>query len=139
MKNLDGEPELPELFVRGKGTYRAHLNAENPIGTVQSIEHTLRALDRLAEGEKDQIERQEKAQIDYQAQLNRAFEHEGKLKELLTRQAQLNAALDLDKGERQVAEAAQGMEAEDKAAPGRNPSHVASFTAREEASREWAR
>src|SRR5206468_4095546 len=31
------------------------------------------------------------------------FEHEARLKELLVRQAELNAALDLDKGERQVA------------------------------------
>jgi hypothetical protein len=39
---------LPELFVRGRATYSANLNATNPIGTVQSIEHTLRNLDRLA-------------------------------------------------------------------------------------------
>jgi hypothetical protein len=103
-ERLDGERELPELFVRGKESYRAHLNAENPTGTVQSIEHTLRALDRLASDEKEQIERQEKALADYQAQLNRAFEHEDKLKALLARQAQLNSALDLDKGERQIAQ-----------------------------------
>jgi hypothetical protein len=48
--------------------------------------------------------RPRKALADYQAQLNRAFEHEDKLKTLLARQAQLNAALDLDKGERQIAQ-----------------------------------
>ena len=52
MKRLDGEAELPELFVKGKETYRANLNAENPVGTMQSIEHALRALDRLAEEER---------------------------------------------------------------------------------------
>jgi hypothetical protein len=139
MKNFDGEPDLPELFVRGKGTYRAHPNAENPIGTVQSIEHTLRALDRLASDEKDQIERQEKAAADYQVQLNRAFEHEEKLKELLARQQQLNAALDLDKGERQIAEAAHGTESDDKAPSTGNQGVVASFAARTVKSREWAR
>jgi N12 class adenine-specific DNA methylase len=113
MKRFDGEQELPELFIRGKDTYRANLNAENPTGTMQSIEHTLRALDRLAQDEKDQIERQEKALADYQAQLNRAFEHEEKLKELLARQAQLNAALDLDKGERQVARDSQETDVND--------------------------
>ena len=114
-KRIDGEQELPELFIRGKDTYRAHLNAENPVGTMQSIEHTLRALDRLAQDENEQIERQEKAFADYQHQLNRPFEHEGKLKELLVRQAQLNSALDLDKGERQIAEDAQEPQSADHA------------------------
>ena len=107
MKTFDGEPELPDLFVRGKDTYRAHLNAEHTIGTMQSIEHTLRALDRLSQEEQAQIERQEKALADYRQQLDRPFEHEARLKELITRQAQLNSALDLDKGERQVAEESQ--------------------------------
>jgi len=101
---IDGEPELPELFVRGKESYRAHVNPENPVGTVQSIEHTLRSLDRLAEAERAETERQEKALADYQAQLGRAFEHEQRLKELLARQAELNAALDLGKNEHQVAQ-----------------------------------
>jgi hypothetical protein len=80
---------------------------------MQSIEHTLRALDRLAQEETDQIEREEKALADYQQQLNRPFEQEGKLRELLARQAQLNAALDLDKGERQIAEDAQDPKSTD--------------------------
>jgi hypothetical protein len=115
MKRFDGEAELPELFVKGKETYRAHLNAENPIGTIQSIEHTLRALDRLAEEERAQIERQEKALADYKTQLDRAFEHERRLKDLLARQAQLNAALDLDKNEHQVAQ--DSADAESKESP----------------------
>jgi hypothetical protein len=109
------DQHVPELFIRGAGTYTANLNPENPIGTMQSIEHTLRALDRLAEEEKAHIERQEKAFADYKAQLNRAFEHEERLKELTARQAQLNAALDLGKNERQFAEAAQEPEDLDKA------------------------
>jgi hypothetical protein len=38
--------------------------------------------------------------------MNRPFEHESRLKDLLAQQAELNAALDLDKGERQAAEPA---------------------------------
>jgi hypothetical protein len=41
----DGEPDL---FIRGKETYKANLNPENPLGTISSIEHTLRGLDRGA-------------------------------------------------------------------------------------------
>jgi hypothetical protein len=37
---------------------------------------------------------------DYKKQLGKPFEHESKLKDLLAWQAELNAALDLDKGER---------------------------------------
>ncbi len=87
----------PELFIRGKETYKANLNPENPAGTIQSIEHVLRGLDRKAEDEQGEIDRQEKALADYRAQLGRPFEHEARLRELLAKQAQLNAALDLDK------------------------------------------
>ncbi len=73
---------------------------------MQSSEHTLRALDKAAEDERRQIERLEKTLTDYQAQANRPFEHEPRLKELLARQAQLNAALDLDKSDAQAAEPA---------------------------------
>ena len=95
---------VPDLFIRGAGTYSAHINADNPLGTIQSIEHTLRALDKAAEDERRQAERLEKTLTDYQAQANRPFEHETRLKELLVRQAQLNAALDLDKSDAQAVE-----------------------------------
>ena len=95
----DGEPDL---FVRGKETYTANLNPENPLGTISSIEHVLRSLDRKAEEEQREVERQEKALADFKAQLGRPFEHEARLKELLRKQAELNALLDLDKHEAQV-------------------------------------
>ena len=112
----DGEPDL---FVRGKETYKANLNPENPLGTIASIEHALRSLDRRAEEEQREIERQEKALADYQAQLGRPFEHEARLKELLVKQAQLNAALDLDKHEAQVV--AEPREPEERAVPPASP------------------
>jgi hypothetical protein len=40
---------------------------------------------------------------DYQAQPNKPFYHEACMKDLLARKAKLNAALDLDKNEHQVA------------------------------------
>ena len=125
------DERLPDLFIRGAGTYVAHLNAENPIGTVQSVEHTLRALDRMAAEEQKRVEHLEKTLSDYQAQADRPFEHEARLKELLVRQAQVNAILDLDKGERQVAEPADSRstsvmrtEEEDLAVSPRNGLHV---------------
>jgi hypothetical protein len=108
----DGEPDL---FVRGKETYRANLNPESPLGTIASIDSILRGLDRKAEEEKRDVEQQEKALADYKAQLGRPFEHEARLKELVAKQAQLNAALDLDKHEAQVVP--EDCEPEEKTVP----------------------
>ena len=120
-RDKPGAP-VPDLFVRGAGTYTAHINADNPVGTMQSIEHTLRALDKAAEDERRQAERLEKTLTDYQAQANRPFEHEARLKELLARQAQLNAALDLDKSDAQAAEPAVEPVVETAVAPHRTES-----------------
>ena len=97
------EERLPELLIRGSSTFAAQLNAESPVGTIQSIEHALRALDKSATDERARAARCEKMLADYREQLGRPFEHESRLKELLARQAELNAALDLDKGEQQAA------------------------------------
>jgi hypothetical protein len=51
----------------------------------------------FADQDRNQIERDEKALADYRAQADRRFEHEAKLRELIARQAQLNATLALDK------------------------------------------
>lgn len=56
---LHGEP-VPELFIKGSGLYSANLNAENLLGTMQSIEHGLRALDRTADEEQERSTRFEK-------------------------------------------------------------------------------
>ena len=53
--------------------------------------------------EREREARAEKMLGDFQEQAGRPFDHEARLKELLTRQAELNPALDLDKGERQIA------------------------------------
>ena len=115
-RDQPGAP-VPELFIKGKGTWSAHINAGNPLGTMQSIEHTLRALDRAAADEQQRLQGLEKTLTGYQAQAGRPFEHEARLKELLARQAQLNAALDLDKSDAQAAEAAAEPDLETAAAP----------------------
>ena len=97
------DERLPELFVRGAAMYKAQLNAENPLGTMQSIEHALRGLDKAVADERERAARAEKMLGDFEAQSGKPFEHEARIKELLGRQAELNAALDLDKGERQIA------------------------------------
>jgi hypothetical protein len=60
----------------------------------------------MAENEQERVGRLQKSLADFQSQAGRPFEHEGRLRELVARQAELNEALDLDKGERQVAQPA---------------------------------
>jgi hypothetical protein len=100
------EERIPDLFVRGRATYPANLNATNPVGTVQSIEHALRNLDKLAAEQQNRVARIEKELADYQLQADRPFEHEERLKQLLVRQSELNSLLDLDKGDQQAGDAA---------------------------------
>jgi hypothetical protein len=100
---LQEDERLPDLFIRGRGMYSANFNASSPIGTVQSIEHTLRNLDKFALDQKNRVARVEKELHDYQMQADRPFEHEARLKDLLARQAELNSLLDLDKGDQQGA------------------------------------
>jgi hypothetical protein len=114
----DGEPDL---FIRGRDVYKANLNPENPLGTMSSIEHALRGLDRRAEEDQREIERQEKALADYRAQLGRPFEHEARLRDLLVRQAQLNACLDLDKHEAQIVDEPRESQEEAASSPVRRP------------------
>jgi N12 class adenine-specific DNA methylase len=97
------DERLPELFVRGAAMYKAQFNAENSLGTMQSIEYALRGLDKALADEQGRAARAEKALVDFEQQAGRPYEHEAQLKELLGRQAQLNALLDLDKGEAQAA------------------------------------
>ena len=89
---------------------------------MQSIEHTLRTLNRVATDEQQQLQRLEKTLTDYPAQAKRPLEHEERLKELLARQAQLNATLDLDKSDAQAAEATTEPDIETAVVPCRTES-----------------
>ena len=70
----DDDERLPELFIRGAGIYKAQLNAENPVATMQSIEYALRALDKAAEDERDRAARAEKMLADFSEQAGRPYE-----------------------------------------------------------------
>ena len=67
-----------------------------------SIERTLRGLETIKARLENEITRDDKALAEYKAQSEKPFEHEKRLKELLAEQKRLNAALDLDKDDRQA-------------------------------------
>ena len=99
---LQDDERIPDLFLRRRAMYSANVNATNPVGTIQSIEHTLRHLDKLAAEQQARVVRIEKELADYELQCDRPFEHEERLKQLLVRQSELSELLDLDKGDRQA-------------------------------------
>lgn len=98
---LEPDP-VPSLFLRGSGTYTATLNPTNPVGTIQSVEYALRSLERMAEREQEKLHQLETDLIAYRREMEKPFEHETRLKELLLKQAELNAALDLHKSDAQA-------------------------------------
>ena len=97
------DDRIPDVLVQGRATYSANLNASNPVGTVQSIEHALRNLDKLAVEQQSRVTRIEKELADYRVQADRPFEHQERLKQLLARQDELISLLDLDTGDQQGA------------------------------------
>ena len=101
--SFSNEPAMPSLFVRGNATYDANLNFENPLGTMQSIDHALRSLDRFAEREHERLQQLESKHAVFQRELEKPFEHELRLRELLVKQADLNTAFDLYKSDSQTA------------------------------------
>jgi hypothetical protein len=100
----------PDLYVDGARRYSANLNTSNHIGTIQSIGHRSRSLDPIAAKDQHQLASLNKSQEDYRAQAGKSFEHEARLTELLAR-AELNAALNLAKGDQQAAAVAPSEDA----------------------------
>jgi hypothetical protein len=94
---------MPDLYIQGQGRYSANFNSSNPIGTIQSLEHVIRHLNQTSANSQRELATLTQTLEDYRAQANRPFEHEAKLAHLLIRQAALDAALDLAKGDQQAA------------------------------------
>jgi len=82
------------------------LGMDDPLGMIQSAEHTLRNLYKLADDQQSRLTRIQKGVLDYQAEAEPPFEHQNRLKQLLARQAELNSASDPDKDNQQVADSA---------------------------------
>jgi N12 class adenine-specific DNA methylase len=131
---LTSDDRIPDLFLRGKATYSARLNSESALGTIQSIEHSLRGLDKAAEEHRQDVGRLEKQFAELQQQADRSFEHEDRLKDLLKRQTEIKAELDLDKGDQQIVDVAPEVENQfQRAADSRRPDERAELAKMAEA------
>jgi hypothetical protein len=99
----------PCFILKGRRVYTAH-HSDNPQGMVRVIENVANGLEgRLSEVHED-LARAEKRLADILMELAKPFDKEERLTQLLVRQREINAALDLDKGN------AGAMEAEAEAA-----------------------
>jgi hypothetical protein len=87
----------PTFLLKKRRAYVAH-HSDNPLGMVRVIENVTNALEgRLAEVHED-LARAEKRLADILAELAKPFDKEDRLTQLLVRQREINASLDLDKG-----------------------------------------
>jgi N12 class adenine-specific DNA methylase/predicted RNA methylase len=87
----------PSFLLKKRRAYVAH-HSDNPMGMVRVIENVANALEgRLAEVH-EYLARAEKRLADILAELSKPFDKEERLTQLLVRQREINASLDLDKG-----------------------------------------
>jgi len=82
------------------------LGRDDTVGTIQSVERTLRNPDKHAGDQQSRVIQIQKEVLDYQAPAERPAEYEKRLKQWLARQAEPNAVQDLDKGELQGTDSA---------------------------------
>ena len=90
------------VYLRGAATYTVNYNPESPIGTLMSIERTMRGFEVVQSKLEAELAHGEKALTEYRLQSEKSFEQEERLKELLAEQARLNALLDLNKDDKQA-------------------------------------
>jgi N12 class adenine-specific DNA methylase len=104
---LGDVPPLPGVTIEGVSTYSANSNPDNPMGTLMSIEATVRGLESTRDSYALELAEKQKAVEALEAEASKPFEHEEKLQELLKRQEELVKLLDLNKGDQQAAAAEQ--------------------------------
>lgn len=84
--------------------------AETPIGFVKVLENALNRMEQELEEEREYLTRTEKRMADIEAEIAKPFDKAERLAWLQQRQKEIDAALDLSKGEMQAAEEAEVSE-----------------------------
>lgn len=98
------------LLIRGGIDYEAG-KAETPIGFVKVLENALARMDEVLVNEREYLARTEKRMADIQAELAKPFDKAERLEWLRERQREIDAALDLTKGDLAAAEEEEVAEA----------------------------
>lgn len=98
------------LFIRGGIDYETG-RAETPIGLVKVLENALNQMEQVLEAEREHLARMEKRMADILVEVAKPFDKAERLAWLLQRQREIDAALDLAKGDLAAAEEAETAEA----------------------------
>ncbi len=103
----------PHLCLKGAREYYTDIRDRTDLGVIRALEHLLVEMESRIDPEQRDIADMERRLADLQQQLGIPFEHQDRLEALLKEQAELTAALDLTKSDRQAA--AQGDETDQAA------------------------
>ena len=98
------------LFIRGGIDYEAG-RAETTIGFVKVLENTLHQMELVLEKEREHLARTEKRMADIMVEVARPFDKAERLAWLQQRQREIDASLDLTKGDPAAAEETEASEA----------------------------
>jgi N12 class adenine-specific DNA methylase/O-acetyl-ADP-ribose deacetylase (regulator of RNase III)/SAM-dependent methyltransferase len=87
-----------DIVLKGHNYYTAHVS-ETALGTIRSLEHAAQNLEERLAYHQRELADTEKKSGELEAKIGQAFEHEGKLESLCTRQKELEEALDITKNQ----------------------------------------
>jgi N12 class adenine-specific DNA methylase len=88
----------PEIVLKGAGAHVAKVS-NNALGTIQSVEYTIRSLDDAAANLAQSMVDTQKRLADLSGQVGQAFEYGDRLAALVLRQQEIEEALDLTKNQ----------------------------------------
>lgn len=97
------------LLIKGGIEYEAG-RAESPIGFVKVLENVLNRMELMLEEEREHLARTEKRTADILVEVAKPFDRAERLASLQQRHREIEAALDLTKGEMAAAEEAEALE-----------------------------
>lgn len=99
-------------YLRGASTHYFNQNSDNPLGTVSSLESSLRFIEGRAQQEREKVASLEQKREGLEAELQKPFGYAAEIEKLRARKAEIDKALSLGKGDTGL-EAAAGNEEEE--------------------------
>lgn len=96
--SIQRHQERINILIHGKNKYTANVS-ESVAGTIASLEHTLSALESRLKESNDDLAIYRRQRSELALQLAKPFEHETKLANMVSRQQEIVAALDITKNQ----------------------------------------
>jgi hypothetical protein len=126
---LEYRSTLPDkITLRGHAAYLANVSP-SPVGSISSLEHTVRRIDEHVIRARAELDRCQKDVVQLAALNGAVFEHEERYRDLIARQAELVALLDITKNQASAGQAAEEKEGIDQGVEGMGVSPEAALAA----------